>query len=52
MMSPYLIVANRALEALRKFSVEFGLTPSSRSRIRVPASGEAMDEFDRFLETG
>ena len=39
-------------EKLRKFSVEFGLTPSSRSRIRVPASGEAMDEFDRFLETG
>ena len=50
--SPYLTVANQALEALRKLSVEFGLTPSSRSRIRLPASGEAMDEFDRFLETG
>ena len=50
--SPYLTVANQALEALRKLSVEFGLTPSSRSRIRLPASGEAIDEFDRFLETG
>ena len=30
--------------------VEFGLTPSSRSRIRVPEGGEARDELDRFLE--
>ena len=52
MTSPYLTVANQSLEAMRKFLVEFGLTPSSRSRIRLPASGDAADEFDRFLETG
>jgi P27 family predicted phage terminase small subunit len=52
MPSPYLTVANQALEALRKLAVEFGLTPSSRSRIRLPGSGDDMDEFDRFLETG
>jgi P27 family predicted phage terminase small subunit len=52
MMSPYLIVANQALEGMRKLLVELGLTPSSRSRIRVPGSGEAMDEFERFLESG
>jgi P27 family predicted phage terminase small subunit len=52
MKSPYLTIADQALETMRKFLVEFGLTPSSRSRIRVPASGESLDEFDRFLETG
>jgi phage terminase small subunit len=35
-----------------KLMVEFGLTPSSRSRIRVPAGGQAKDEFDAFLEAG
>jgi P27 family predicted phage terminase small subunit len=52
MKSPYLSVADQAMEAMRKFMVEFGLTPSSRSRIRVPAGGDAADEFDVFLETG
>jgi hypothetical protein len=37
---------------MHKFMVEFGLTPSSRSRIRVPAGGPAQDEFDAFLEAG
>jgi P27 family predicted phage terminase small subunit len=52
MTSPYLTVANQSLELMRKFLVEFGLTPSSRSRIRLPGSGDDVDEFDRFLETG
>lgn len=50
MKSPFLTVADQAMEAMRKFMVEFGLTPSSRSRIRVPGGGEEADEFDRFLE--
>ena len=50
MKSPYLTVADQALEAMRKFMVEFGLTPSSRSRIRVPDASGASDEFDAFLE--
>ena len=33
--NPYLHVANRAWEQMRKMLAEFGLTPSSRSRIRV-----------------
>ncbi|TWU03061.1 Phage terminase, small subunit [Symmachiella macrocystis] len=33
MKSPYLTVADQAMEAMRKLMVEFGLTPSSRSRI-------------------
>ena len=50
MKSPYLTVADQALETMRKFMVEFGLTPSSRSRIRVPENSRAGDEFDAFLK--
>src|SRR5688572_8892567 len=52
MKSPYLTVADQALEAMRKLMVEFGLTPSSRSRIRVPDGGQAADEFEAFVEAG
>ena len=50
MKSPYLSIADQALEMMRKLMVEFGLTPSSRSRIRVPGDPEGADELDRFLE--
>ena len=50
MKSPYLTVADQSLESMRKFMVEFGLTPSSRSRIRVPEDAGAADEFDLFVE--
>ena len=50
MKSPYLSIADQALELMRKLMVEFGLTPSSRSRIHVPAGGDEADELDRFLE--
>ena len=50
MKSPYLSIADQSLETMRKLMVEFGLTPSSRSRIRVPAGGDEADELDRFLE--
>ena len=53
MKSPYLTVADQAMELMRKFMVEFGLTPSSRSRIRVLDDGAVADEFEVFLgETG
>ena len=51
MLSPYLIVANHALEQMRKLQVELGLTPSSRSRIRLPSENDAASEFDRFTES-
>ena len=50
MKSPYLTVADQSAEMMRKFMVEFGLTPSSRSRIRVPEGGDAGDAFDQFVE--
>lgn len=31
--SPYVVVARDAMEELRKFAVEFGMTPSSRSKV-------------------
>jgi len=31
--------------AIRQYLVEFGLTPASRGRIKLPAKGEEKDEF-------
>jgi len=50
MKSPYLTVADQALETMRKLMVEFGMTPSSRSRLSIGERGGAGDEFDRFME--
>lgn len=33
--SPYLAIANRAMEQMAKLLVEFGMSPSSRSRVTV-----------------
>lgn len=38
--NPWLAVANRAWDQMRKILPEFGLTPSSRSRLMVSAPGE------------
>lgn len=45
--NPYLGIANKAMCEMRRWLVEFGMTPSSRSRL---AAGEgASDELDDFL---
>ena len=49
MKSPYLSVAEAAMEAMRKMLGEFGLTPTSRARLHVPTAPEELDDFDRFL---
>jgi P27 family predicted phage terminase small subunit len=47
--NPYVGVANTALDQMRRFMVEFGMTPSSRSRIQVaPPAGE--DPFEQFMK--
>ena len=33
--SPYLAIVNKAFEQIQKFLIEFGMTPSSRTRISV-----------------
>jgi P27 family predicted phage terminase small subunit len=50
--SPYLAIATKATEQLVRILVEFGMTPSSRSRISVPpkpAGGAGEESFERFF---
>jgi P27 family predicted phage terminase small subunit len=52
MPNPYLSIADKAIDQLRKFAIEFGLTPASRSRLQITAAPEApaseWDEFDNL----
>jgi P27 family predicted phage terminase small subunit len=47
-LNPMFEVQQKVLTQMRQFMVEFGLTPSSRSRIHVPPAA-AKDEFGDFL---
>jgi P27 family predicted phage terminase small subunit len=49
MQSPYIAVANKQVEIMVRIASEFGMTPSSRTRIRV---GEPTpeDAFETFLQ--
>lgn len=38
--SPFVGIANRSMELLHRFLVEFGMTPSSRTKAAVAGSGE------------
>lgn len=49
---PLLGVQNNALEAMRKFMAEFGMTPSSRSRVKAEVPAEGPDELERLLFPG
>lgn len=49
MPSPYIAISNSALDAVRKFASEFGMTPSSRSRIHVESPTAPVDPFDEFM---
>lgn len=47
--NPHVSISNTALDLMRKFCVEFGLTPASRTRLQVePASGA--DPFAEFMQ--
>jgi len=48
MMNPYLAIANRAQEQMHRALTELGLTPSSRSRIKVDKASAA-DPVAEFL---
>lgn len=47
--SPYLSIANRAMEQMQKFMVEFGMTPSSRSRVHSAQKREEADPFEELF---
>jgi P27 family predicted phage terminase small subunit len=48
--SPYLSIANKTFNQMRAMLVEFGMTPSSRSRLAVlPPQEEENDPFQKWL---
>jgi len=50
--NPFLAVANKCLAQMHQIESEFGLTPSSRSRIRMAEPAETADPFEDFLSRG
>ncbi len=50
--NPFLAVANKCLLQMAQLESEFGLTPSSRSRIRMAEPAETIDPFEEFLNRG
>lgn len=49
--SPFLAIANKAHEQMTKLLVEFGMTPSSRTKVTKAPSGEG-DEYAGFVKRG
>lgn len=49
MQSPFLAIANKAFDQMRALLTEFGMTPSSRVRVKVqqPAASDPMDDYLR-----
>lgn len=45
MQSPYLAVANKAFEQMRAMLTEFGMTPSSRTRVNTTSEGGKKNRF-------
>lgn len=50
--NPFLAIANKCLLQMAQIESEFGLTPSSRSRIRTAAPAEQADPFEEYLTRG
>lgn len=46
--SPYVGIANKAIDQMGKFASQFGFTPASRSRISLPKEA-AEDPFEAFV---
>lgn len=45
--SPYVGIANQSMKQMRAFLVEFGMTPSSRSKVSTPAEDES-DPYEQY----
>jgi P27 family predicted phage terminase small subunit len=48
--NPYVRIAREAHQAWSRALIEFGMTPSSRTRVKV-VKQETVDPFDEFLKT-
>ena len=46
---PQVSIANKALQQVRAFCAEFGLTPSARGRMVVPGADDKEDEMEKML---
>jgi len=51
MQSPYLAVANKAFEQMRLMLAEFGMSPSSRTRVHAIPQERELDEFERWEQS-
>lgn len=49
-VSPYMSIANKAMIEMRKWLIEFGMTPSSRSRINLPAKEKEDNPLEKYLK--
>jgi P27 family predicted phage terminase small subunit len=47
--SPYLGIANHAMDQVRKFAIEFGMTPAARSRVIVDRKGDPDADLHALL---
>jgi len=50
--NPFLAVANKCLAQMGQIESEFGLTPSSRTRVRMAEPAETRDPFEDYLNRG
>jgi P27 family predicted phage terminase small subunit len=50
-VNPLMFVANKAEERMQKYLIEFGMTPSSRTRIATDVRPESEDPIDQILNT-
>lgn len=51
MPNPYVSIRNQSLDQMRKFAIEFGLTPASRSRLQVEPQSQEPDPFAAFMQS-
>ncbi len=49
MQSPYLAVAKKAMEQMRQLLTEFGMSPSSRTRVQALPFAAEPDEMEQLL---
>lgn len=47
--NPYIGLANRAFDQMIKLGIEFGITPSSRSKVKVSEKNKKGERKDRFF---
>ena len=46
---PYVVIQNKAIQVIKAFALEFGLTPGARGRVHVPKGPKASEDDLREL---